>query len=192
MPLFTLFSFQMSWYFSVPSRYLHVYKWIQSDNAPAKEGIFCLTIGNETNTVWIPSNTNFTVYSVHIVFYLEKYFLTIRRPVHTMQFVFNICFVPLCWNKRDNLRISEFEKSCVQLIGSCKTALLCWEQLREGVTTKPASWLQICHRNCQFAELWNQFTFRSGRWFVNVAVRDFISQALTNLTSERMYVIGSH
>ena len=32
-------------------------------------------------------------------------------------------FVLLCWNQRDNLRISEFERGCVRLIASCGGAL---------------------------------------------------------------------
>ena len=44
-------------------------------------------------------------------------------PIHTIPPVSYDSFVVLCWNQGDNLRISEFEKSCVQLIASCVWAL---------------------------------------------------------------------
>ena len=40
-----------------------------------------------------------------------------------MQFVLYDSFVQLCWNQADDLRISEFERSRVQLIALCERAL---------------------------------------------------------------------
>ena len=52
------------------------------------------------------------------------------RPIHKMRFVSYDSFVLLCWNQRDNLQISEFERGCVQLFASCVLAFSllrpCW------------------------------------------------------------------
>ena len=57
-------------------------------------------------------------------FYRIKSKLLIEGPfVHTLRFVWYDSFVLLCWDQRDYLRISESERSFVQLIASCEEAL---------------------------------------------------------------------
>ena len=48
------------------------------------------------------------------------------RPIHTMRFVSCDSFVLLCRNQRHNSRISEFDRSCVQLFTSCGRPFKCF------------------------------------------------------------------
>ena len=52
-----------------------------------------------------------------------KNLLFLYRPVDTIRFVSYDSFALLCWNQRDNLQISEFERTCIQLILLCGWAL---------------------------------------------------------------------
>ena len=45
---------------------------------------------------------------------LNCFLICFLRPVHTMQLLWYNSFVLLCWNQRNDLRISEFETSCVR------------------------------------------------------------------------------
>ena len=68
-----------------------------------------------------------------------------------MRFVLYDSFVPLWWNQRHDLRISEIEWSCVQLIASCGRALRNVKKFKSKFETKMwclihgiYTWRSIC------------------------------------------------
>ena len=54
------------------------------------------------------------------MYFFDEKSITPLRPIHMVQFVAYNSFLLLYSNHRDYLRISEYDRSCVQVIISCE------------------------------------------------------------------------
>ena len=70
-----------------------------------------------------------------------------------MQFVSYDSFVLLCWNQRDNLRISEFERGCVQLIASYMPAFNFTSHLTVSLTAMHVAVNEVLSHLCKILSL---------------------------------------